>query len=111
LLIEGHIRTADNNGIDNIRLLEFYFVNNRIELRITEWVIIFANDFQPQLFNMVTGDFVCSTRPNIIRAKQVEGFCMFIFNYPINAGDYLLSSFLSGINNVWRLLKPFVKVG
>ena len=61
------------------------------------------------VFDVLAGDLVGGTRPNVVGADQVEGFGLLLLGEPVQAGEHLLRRFLAGVEHVLRLFQAFIE--
>ncbi len=98
LLVECDVGAADDDGVDDVGLVQLDLVDHRIELRVAEREILLADNLAAgqMVFDVLARDLVRRTRPDVVRAEQVEGLGVFRLVDPVEAGDDLLRRLLAG---------------
>ncbi len=110
LFVERHVGTAHHGGEHHVRFFQLDLVDQRAELGVAEWVVVFADHAAVQyVFNVLAGDLHRRARPDVIGADQVEGLGAFGLGDPIQAGEDLLRGFLPGVDHIFRLFQAFVE--
>jgi hypothetical protein len=110
LLVEGHVGAADHVGEDHVRLLQLDLVDQRAELRVAQRVVFLAHHRALEhVLDVLAGDLVGGTRPDVVRADQEEGLGLLFLGHPVQARQHLLRRLLAGIEHVLGLLQAFVE--
>ena len=106
----GDVGATNNAGVNDVRLFQADLVDQRTEVGVAQRVVLLAHYFATEyVFNVLARDLVGGTWPDVVGTNQVEGFGVFLFSNPVQAGDDLLGGFLAGVDYVLGLLQPFIE--
>ena len=110
LFVKSDVRSANHDRVDDIWLTQLDFVDDRVELSVSKRVILLPNHSKVEkILNMLAGDLVGGSRPDVVRPDQEERLGVLFLRYPIEASQYLLSRLLARINDVGRLFESLVE--